>query len=187
VEFDTNGNLDNYEVLILVDAIGGGQATVSLFRNTTTTLPNDPNDPADQPAVQTYPIASNTQTTTATGTNLGNTPDFFFSFAVPWSDLVPVGLDRDTPVRVWVATSSSETSLNGDFACHNPASDGPIDLTGTPSDPTTGDPLLEPPPPPPGGTGRLEGGAGCAASAKSASLWLVLAVIPFVRRRSRRR
>jgi hypothetical protein len=185
IEYDTNDNRDNYEVLILVSGIGGGQGTVSLFRNTTTTLPDDPNDPADQPAAQTYTIAANARTTMATGTNLGGTPDFFLSFAIPWTDLEAVGLDRDSPVRVWVATSSSENSLNGDFACHDPGTDGPIDLGGTPSDPTTGDPLLEPVPP--GGTGRLEGGAGCAVGGSASSLWLVLALIPFVGRRSRRR
>lgn len=185
VAFDTNGSLDDYEVLVLVSGIGGGQGTVSLFRNTTTTLANNPNDPADEPAVQVYSIAANTRTTMAAGTNIGGTPDFFLSIAIPWADLAPLGLDRDTPVRLWVATSSTANSLNGDFACHDPGADGPIDLGGTPSEPTSGDPLLEPPPP--GGTGRLEGGAGCAATNSSTSaLWLVLAMIPFTWRSKRR-
>src|SRR5262245_49881596 len=51
MEFDTNNNRNDYEVLVLVSGVGGGTPSVSLFRNTTTTMPNDPNDPADTPPV----------------------------------------------------------------------------------------------------------------------------------------
>lgn len=183
MEFDLDNDLNDYELLILVEGVSGMAGTVQLFKNTTTTTPNDPNDPADQPAVQTYTFANNARSVSAAGTSYGGSPDFFLDFAVPWSALIPAGLDHDTPTHVWAATSSSPNSLNGDFACHNPATDGAVDLVGTASDTTTGDPLEDPGGT--GGTGRLEGGGGCAATRGSSAWWLVLVLVPLVRRRQR--
>lgn len=182
MEFDTNADLNNYEVLILVDGSGGAAGTVQLFQNTVTTIPNDPNDPADTPALQTYTFANNARTVAAAGTNFGNSADFFLDFAVPWSALQAAGLDRDTPVHVWAASSSSANSLNGDFACHVGGS-GTVTLTGTASSPTTGDPNN---PGAGGGTGHLEGGGGCAVGGSSAG-WLTLLAFAVVRRTRRRR
>jgi MYXO-CTERM domain-containing protein len=182
MELDLDDDFTDYELLILVDGIAGAAGTVQLFRNTTTTLPDDPNDPADQPAAQTYMFANNARTVTAPGTNEGGDADFFLDFAIPWSALNAVGLDHDTPTTVWAATSSSANSLNGDFACHVGGS-GPATLTDAASDPTTGDPTD------PGanaGSGRLEGGAGCAASGGSngvAFALLVLGALLALRRR----
>jgi hypothetical protein len=181
MEFDLDDNPRDYSLLILVDGIAGTAGTVSLFTNGTTTNANDPSDPADQPAVNTYTFANNARTLVAPGTTNGGTADFWLDFAVPWSALTAHGLDRDTPTRVWVGSSSSANSLNGDFACHDGASGGPT-LDGTDSDPTTGDPND---PGAGGGTGRLEGGGGCAVGGGAG--WLVVAALGFVRRKRARR
>lgn len=181
MEYDLDDDPRDYELLILVDGIAGPAGAVSIFRNTQTTNANDPSDPADQPPANTYTFANNARTIVAPGTANGGNPDFFLDFAVPWSALIPLGLDRDTPTRVWVASSSSGNSLNGDFACHGGASGAPT-LDGTASNPTTGDPND---PGAGGGTGRLEGGGGCAASGGAG--WLVLAALGLLRRRRARR
>jgi len=181
-EFDTDGDRTDYEILILADGIGAAAGAVTLFRNTSTAQPNDPNDPAEQ-QIATYAFTSNARSTPAAGTSYGGSGDFFLSIAVPWSDLTPIGLNHDTPVYVWVASSSAPNSLNGDFACHNPARDGVITLVDDASDPTSPDPAT----PPNGsgtGEGRLEGGAGCATTDGS-SLFLLLALVPLVRRKAR--
>lgn len=180
MQFDLNNDLNNYELLILVDGTAGGAGTVQLFTNMTTTLPNDPNDPADQPAAQTYTFANNARSVMV-ASNFGGSPDFFLDFAVPWSALTPLGLDHDTPTYVWAATSSSANSLNGDFACHMGGTGAPT-LTGTASDPTTGDPND---PGAGGGTGRLEGGGGCTTTGGASSV-MALALLAMRRKRRAR-
>jgi hypothetical protein len=180
MEFDLNDDLSNYELLILVEGIQGMAGSVQVFRNTATTQPNDPNDPADQPAAQTYTFANNARTVAAPGTNFGGNGDFFLDFAVPWSALIPLGLDHDTPTRVLAASSSSPNGLNGDFACHDGAG-GEATLDGAASDDTTGDPND---PGGGGGTGRLEGGPGCSIGG-SGNAGLVLAFLVLLRRKRR--
>jgi len=127
MELDLDGDTTTYELLIMVDGIGGTDGVVTLYRNSTTTLPNDPKDPADEPPVATYDFATHGRSAPA-GSSYGDTADRFLDFAVPWDDLVPLGLARDTPIQVWAASSSTSSSLDGDFACH---------------DGTTGDPSLD--------------------------------------------
>ncbi len=182
MQFDLDGDLTDYELMVLAEGLGGGAGMIALFRNTTTTLRNDPNDPADQPAVATFPFAMNGRSAGAAGSSHGGSPDFFLDVAVPWSELVPLGLDRETPTYVWAASSSSATSLDGDVACHDGAG-GAATLEGTASDRTTGDPA-EDPGGGPGGAGRLEGGAGCAAGGGGSPLAaLALALLALRRRR----
>jgi hypothetical protein len=162
MQFDTDDDRSDYEVMVMVDGVSGGGGTVALFRNTTTTMRNDPADPADPPAVETYPFAMNARVTAASGAGFGGSPDAWLDFAVPWSALATVGLVRTTPTYVWAATSSVATGLDADLACHDGATGAPV-LDGTASDPTTGDPAEDPGPGGPGGTGQLQGGGGCAA------------------------
>jgi uncharacterized protein (TIGR03382 family) len=183
MEFDLDDNPNNYELLVLVEGLAGMAGTVNVFRNTTTTATNDPTDPADTPAAQTYTFANNARSVVATATSFGANPDYVLDFAVPWSALIPLGLDRDTPTRVWVASSNSANSLNGDFACHDGASGAAPTLTGTASDPTTGDPNN---PGAGGGTGHLEGGGGCSAGGGSGATGFVLALSLLGLRRRRR-
>jgi hypothetical protein len=192
MQFDLDGDLTTYEVMVLADGLAGTAGTVSLFHNTATTLRNDLNDPPDLPAVATYPFSSNARTVVAAGSSYGGNGDFFLEIAVPWSALESLGLRRDTTTYVWAATSSTANGLNGDVACHDGAS-GPASLDVTASDETTGDPTLDPDGGGGGGgPGRLEGGGGCTAGAgvragASSPAALALALLALRRRRQTRR
>jgi hypothetical protein len=139
MEIDTDGDFTTYELLGLVDGVSGN---VLLYTNNTTTVANDPTDPADTPAVASFPITSHARSTTASGTSYGGDGDFFLSFALPWSMLSSLGLDPDTPVMVWAASSSSANALNGDFACHDGTTGDPS-LTGVDNERTVLDPAVD--------------------------------------------
>jgi hypothetical protein len=181
--FDLDGDRRTYEVLVLVSGIAGGAGSVSVFTNKTTTTPNDRTDPADQPAAATYTFANAARTVTAASTTGGN-PDYYLDVAIPWTALQPLGLDRDTPTYVWVASSSQADRLDGDFACFDERT-GTATLDGTSSDPTTGDPNRDSGSP---GGERLEGGGGCGAAggAPGAAL-IVVMLVGLVRARAARR
>ncbi|HET9989197.1 MAG TPA: hypothetical protein VFQ65_11770 [Kofleriaceae bacterium] len=184
IELDLDGDPTTYELLMMVDGIAANNA-VELFTNHTVTLANDPNDPADLPAVATYTFANNARSIAAPMPNTGGNPDFFLDFALPWSDLVAAGLNHTTATRLWVASSTSADSLNGDFACNDGAG-GVVHLDAADSDPTTGDPANDP-----NGNGsgsgsggdRLEGGGGCSTTDGSATPLVLIAFVAFVRRR----
>ena len=182
MEFDLDGDLSTYELLILVDGIAPSGAVVSLFTNHTTTVANDPSDPADQPEVVSYPFAMNARSIVAAGSMNGGDADYFLDFAVPWSELTPVGLDHTTATHVWAASSSAQDALNGDFACQDGRT-GPAHLDVFVSDPTTGDPANDT-----GSTGELEGGGGCSigGSGAGAGPLLALALLGLRRRRAPR-
>jgi hypothetical protein len=173
--FDLDGDRSSYELMIAADGIGNAAGTVSLYRNTVLTQRGDPRDPADVPAVVTFPFAMNGRVVPVSS-NFGNDGDYFVDFAVPWSELARVGLDRTTPTYVWAGTSSVAGLLDADLACHNGAS-GPPGLDTTSSDQTTGDPAQDPADPGNGGVGQLEGGGGCAASGAGAGVGTVIAAL----------
>jgi uncharacterized protein (TIGR03382 family) len=135
---DTDGNLQTYEVLIMMNGI---DETVSLYENTGTQLLNDPTDPPEK-LVKTYSLASNGRSVTASGSSYGGDSDYFVDVAIPWQDLQAVGITPSTPVTAWAATSSTSSSLNGDFACWNDANGAPT-LSGTPSGQTVLDPRVD--------------------------------------------
>jgi hypothetical protein len=171
VEFDLDGDLTDYEIMVMVDGIG---EQVSVFDNTQATPPDDPTDPPDQPPVATYPYATHGRSTPAGGSSFGGDADFFLDFAAAWADLEPLGLAPSTPVAVWVASSSSANALDGDFACHDGGAGDPT-LSGTASDTTEVDPDGIPPV----GDTELEGGGGCSSTGSRGSsaallLWLAL-------------
>jgi len=177
--FDLDGDRATYELLITADGLAGA-GTVSVFTNHTTALANDPADPADTPAAATFAFA-NAARSAGAGTTFGANPDFFVDIAVPWATLTPLGLDRDTPVHVWVGSSSVADALDGDLACHDRGSGGKPALDATASTDTTGDPTRG------GGTGtgelRLEGGGGCRAGGPGSALGAALALLGVCRRR----
>jgi hypothetical protein len=188
--FDLDGDLTTYDLLVLANGI---TAEISLFENTEVTVANDPTDPADEPAAFIYAF-EDTGRSLALPAGFGGDADAFLDVAIPWEDLAPLGLEPDTPISVWVASSTSDDSLDGDFACHDGGSGAP-DLEGTASDETTADPDAD------GGDGagddgagddgagddgggddgdgaegepRLEGGGGCTAMRGDAGLGLAL-------------
>jgi hypothetical protein len=208
LEIDLDADTSTYEVLVLVDGQGG---QVLIYQNTVTTLPDDPNDPADEPAVAVHPSASHTRVVQLTDSSYGDNPDFALDVAVPWSDLQPLGLAPTTPVFVWAASSTVTTSLNSDFACHD-GKNGEPSLSDAAGDRTVIDPLVDSdgdgltdaqeteagsdpndpnsvPDKVASGQVRLEGGGGCAAAGGSS--WplglLVFALTLLLARRGRRR
>ena len=192
--FDLDGDLRNYELLIVAEGISSAAGTVSIYTNKTITTLNSPADPADLPAAATIAFNAAGRATPATSSFSGDT-DAFIDLAIPWTTLAPLGLARDTPVHVWAGTSSVANALDGDLAC----SDGPGAAVLDAADPsgTTGDPTMDPS----GdggddGTGsgsgidpnslRLEGGSGCATSgAPSLAAGLLVALAMISRRRRR--
>jgi hypothetical protein len=201
VAFDTDDDHETYEILGLVDGLSGN---LLLFRNTTTTTRNDATDPADTPALQTYAVADNVRSTEApTATNA---PDFYLTFALPWADLRPLGLDHTTHVRVYAASSTATNALNGDFACHSGS--GAPHFSDMDSDETVADPNVDsdgdgasdadevengsdpndPNSRPGVGELVLAGGGGCSVAARGGgSVAFVLAGLALVVLASRRR
>ncbi len=179
--FDLDGDRRTYELLITVDGSAAPAAAVAVFTNRTSTLIDDPADPADTPAAATFALATNARTVTA-GSMTGGDPDFFVDIAVPWSTLASLGLGRDTRTYVWAGSSSVASALDGDLAC-NDGTGGAARLDATGSDPTTGDPTQDT-----GAEGglRLEGGSGCQAGGSlGLPAALALAVLGVRRRRLR--
>jgi hypothetical protein len=154
VELDLDGDLRDYELLIMADA-RPAQPVVAVYTNQTVTQANSPLDPADAPAARSYAFAD-AAASVATSTTYGGTPDYFLDIVVPWADLEPLGLHPDTFTRVWVASSSRSDALDGDFMCHAPGDgdslDGRASRGGTSDGDDTGGG---------GGGPRLEGGGGC--------------------------
>ncbi len=138
-EIDLDANRSTYELLII---LRGSDATIAVHKNTTTTLANDPADPADDPPIATLPFATHGRTLRAAGSRYGGDDDYFLDVAVPWSTLEPLGLTRTTPAVIWVATSSKNGSLDGDLACHDGAS-GPPRLSVNAPPPTALDPFVD--------------------------------------------
>jgi hypothetical protein len=203
MEIDLDGDITTYELLIMVDGIGGQGGAVTLYSNTTTTSPNDPNDPADEPPVAVYDFATHGRSAPA-GSSYGDTADRFLDFAVPWADLMPAGLDRDTPILVWAASSSTATGLDGDFACHDGRTGDPS-LDEIASGRAVPDPVVDsdgdgftddeeasagtdPDDPNDFPASRLEGGGGCSTSGGSdpvAGALALLLALALARRSSR--
>jgi MYXO-CTERM domain-containing protein len=204
IAFDTDGDHQTYEILGLVDGVSGN---LLLYRNTQTTTRNDATDPADTPAAKTYAVADRVRSTEApTATNA---PDYYLTFALPWADLKPLGLDHRTRVRVYAASSTATNALNGDFACHSGG--GAAHFSDMDSDETVADPDVDSdgdgssdadevengsdpddPASRPGAGGGLElaGGGGCSVGAPGggaggAVVALALAALAFAWRRRR--
>jgi hypothetical protein len=182
---DLDRDRATYELLVTVDGIGSPDGAVSVFTNDTTTLANSPADPADLPAAATFTFADAARTVAA-GTSIGANADFFVDIAVPWTTLIPLGLDRDTRTYVWAGSSSIGNALDGDLACHDGRTGGAARLDVSASDEATGDPTRDPGGGGGGGGGdglRLEGGGGCQANGP---VGLGLALVLLGLRRGRR-
>jgi hypothetical protein len=203
-ELSTDGDPTNYEILLDVD---GASATVRLYHNTTTTIPDSPEDPAEQ-LVMSYPFAQNGRLVDAGPSLFGGGNDTFIDFAVPWSDLAGFGLGPTTIVTVWAATSTNPDRMNGDFACHDGGGGNTVPtLSQIAPAPIAPDPTRSPGPVggpsgggADGGSGNLigssglEGGPGCncrvdaseegSAALALALIWLASATAAVRARRS---
>lgn len=112
---DLDLDRQTYEALILADAVDG---EVKLFANDETVGLDDPRDPADLPPLAVYPFEQFERAVDA-GSLFNDDPDWFVDMAVPWDDLVQVGLEPSSLFRAWVASSTSGDRLDADFACHD--------------------------------------------------------------------
>jgi hypothetical protein len=116
IELDADGDTRTYEALVLVNGL---DEQVLLYENTEVTLIDDPTDPPDAVAFAEHPLAERTRSGEAGSSTYGDDADYFLDVAVSWDELATVGLSRTSPLVAWYATSSTDTSLNGDFACHD--------------------------------------------------------------------
>lgn len=191
-EFDTDNSATTYELLLLLDATDPAQPRVRLLRNTTSTMMNDPSEPAET-ELASFDVGTHARIGRAAGDGFGTTEDHWLTLAAPFAML---GFDRDDRIRVWVASSTTNNSLNGDFACHAGGSGVPR-LDGSSSDPTIGDPILDsdgdgftdaqevaegsnPNDPNSVPASRLEGGGGCSTGGGAG---LVLGLLALRKRR----
>jgi MYXO-CTERM domain-containing protein len=136
IAFDLDDDRQTYEVLGIVDGVSN---QVLLYRNTQTTTRDDATDPADTPPVAMYDIATHVKSSQAPTAQ--NAPDFYITFALPWADLKPLGLDHKTHVHVYAASSTATNALNGDFACHSGG--GAAHFSDMDSDETVADPDVD--------------------------------------------
>jgi MYXO-CTERM domain-containing protein len=207
IAFDLDDDHQTYEILGIVDGVSN---QVLLYKNTQTTTRDDATDPADTPPVAMYDLATHAKSSEAPTAQ--NAPDYYISFALPWADLKPLGLDHRTRVRVYAASSTATNALNGDFACHSGG--GAAHFSDMDSDETVADPVIDgdgdgvsdadeveggsnpddPNSVPGGANGPLElaGGGGCGVAHRgggAAALGLAalgLAALLVLRRRRRR-
>ncbi len=177
IEYDLDGDLTTYELLILVDGTGANPV-VELFTNHTTSIANAPNDPADIPPIASVPFAGNARSIAAAD---AAPPEFFLDFALPWTTLEPAGLHPNTRTHVWVGSSNAADTLNGDLACQDGGS-GPARLDASASTQTTADPTMDPGT---GGAAQLTGTEGCSTTRGGGWGAIVLALGFAVRRRRR--
>jgi hypothetical protein len=203
--FDLDDDPRTFELSVV--ASGGPTAQVLILRNSSTTVPNSPEDPADLPPVASYDFATHGRIETVSEGRFGTTDDHFLVFAVPWSALAPLGLEPSTPVAVWAATAGQPERLDGDLACHSGGS--PRQLDAIDPDRTVLDPAVDSdgdgapdareveagtdprdPAERPSVTGeQLEGGGGCQAGSPHRPIWalcLLALALGCVRRRPRR-
>jgi MYXO-CTERM domain-containing protein len=135
--FDTDDDLTSYELLAHVN--GNGSDLITLQENEQGT-PNDPTDPAET-VLNTYtPTIDFWHFEIAPGSSFGDSEDYFLTYAMNWDDLSANGIDETTPFVLWAGTTTTNVSIDVDFACHDGSTGDPT-LTGTGTDPT----VLPPP------------------------------------------
>ncbi len=115
-EFDTDGDLNTYEFLIILNGVTNPDQ-VEVRRNSFTTAVGDPSDRADDPPLFMYP-ASTHATVTNAGSMIGGNDDFFLDIAIPLADLQAAGVPFGSTI-VWAGSSANGQSLSQDLTCHD--------------------------------------------------------------------
>ncbi len=116
VLFETDGNLNDYEALSLVDGIRNPEV-VTLQENTMQGMIGDPSDRAET-VISTYSASTNSRVVEATGVYLSTfdmNPDYFLDWAIAWADLATVGITPNDPLTLIFGSSNSATSLAADL------------------------------------------------------------------------
>ncbi len=112
VEFETDGNLDTYEGLVMVNGITNPEI-VSLQQNTTQGTIGDPSDQAEV-QVASYLFTTHGRVVSAPTMFAGNA-DFFLDFAVPWTDLATIGVVPGTDFGIILGSGNSANSFAADI------------------------------------------------------------------------
>lgn len=112
VEFETDGNLDDFEALAMVDGIANPEI-VSLQENTVQGTIGDPSDQAEV-EIATYLFTDNGRVVTAASMFSGDA-DYFLDFAVPWSDLALVGITPGSSFGIILGSGNSANSFAADI------------------------------------------------------------------------
>ena len=112
VEFETDGNLDNFEGLVMVNGIANPEI-VSLQQNTVQGSIGDPSDQAEV-EIANYPVTTHARVVTA-ATMFGGHPDYFIDFAVPWSDLAMIGIVPGQPFGIILGSGNSANVFAADI------------------------------------------------------------------------
>ena len=122
VLIDSNGNLDNYEVSVVVNGIGTPEE-VGVFQNT---VQGAIGDPQDSPEVTTaiQPAATFARGVLATDSLFDGNPDYFVDWAASRANLRTAGIADDSALRLVFSSSNNGVTLTADLC--DPAGLGTI-------------------------------------------------------------
>ncbi len=112
VEFETDGNTDNFEALVMVNGIAN-PSIVTLQQNTVQGNIGDPSDSAEV-VIQTYPYATHVRVAPAPSMFSADA-DFFLDFAVAWVDLAMVGVTPGGSFGIILGSGNSANSFAADI------------------------------------------------------------------------
>lgn len=112
VEFETDGNLDTFEGLAMVDGIANPDV-ISLQQNTNQGTIGDPSDAAEV-ELATYPFMTHGRVVGA-ATMFGGDEDFFMDFAIPWSDLATLGVTPSSAFGIILGSGNSANAFAADI------------------------------------------------------------------------
>jgi hypothetical protein len=113
MEIDTDGDLTDYEFLLMVDGIANPDV-LTFQENTTQGSVGDPNDNCET-VLSSYNWLSEGRVVPA-ATAFNGDPDFFLDWAYPLTDLVSAGIGEGTTVALWAGSSNNPRSLASDLA-----------------------------------------------------------------------
>jgi outer membrane protein OmpA-like peptidoglycan-associated protein len=133
---DTDGDLGDYELLVMLDGIGDA---IVLAENTVKGTVGDPSETAEVDLFSdAIAMGTNVVVETAAdplpGSAFNGDPDFFVAFALPWSALTGAGYTATDTVRFLAGTSSNGRSITVDLAGTS-TTPGPGTLADGASDP----------------------------------------------------
>lgn len=128
VALDTDGNLDNFEYLAMLNGIANPD-DVELRKNTVQSSKGSAQDPAED-LIKSYPKSTHGRVETA-DTSFGGDPDYFVEWAIDLADLKTAGVDLNKPLRLIFGTSNNAQTLASDLL----AASADTTISGTASDP----------------------------------------------------
>lgn len=117
MEFDTDGVLNTYEYLIMIDGISSPEV-ISIRQNTSTPA-KGLDKPGDQAEVELYSVPLNPGVNfriVAANTSINGTQDYFLDWSLNFQNyLTATGLTPDLPIRTYWGSSNSTQTLTSDL------------------------------------------------------------------------